>query len=41
MTILKRKIEGSVEVTERRGRRHKQLLDNLNTLWTGDEDFRF
>ena len=29
MTFLKRKIEGSIEVTGRRGRRRKQLLDDL------------
>jgi hypothetical protein len=29
MTLLKRKIEGSIKVMGRRGRRCKQLLDDL------------
>jgi hypothetical protein len=28
--VIERKIEGRIEVTGRRGRRHKQLLDDLN-----------
>jgi hypothetical protein len=27
--VIERKIEGRIEVTGRRGRRHKQLLDDL------------
>ena len=29
MPVVEGKIEGRTEVMERRGRRHKQLLDNL------------
>ena len=33
MTLLKRKIDGRIKVTERRGRRRKQLLDDLKEKW--------
>jgi len=39
--VIEAKIEGSVEVTGWRRRRRKPLLDNLNTLRTGDADLRF
>ena len=30
--VIDGKIEGRIEVAERRGRRHKQLLDDLNEM---------
>jgi hypothetical protein len=35
------KIQGGIEVTGRQGRRRRKLLDDLNTLQTGDADLRF
>jgi hypothetical protein len=40
-SFVKYVIEGKIEGKRRRGLRRKQLLDDFNTLWTGDEDFRF
>ena len=39
--VTEGKIEGGIEVTGRRGRRRRKLLDDLNTLRTGDADLRF
>ena len=43
--LLQRVIEGKmkrvIEVTGRRGGRRRKLLDDLNTLRTGDADLRF
>jgi hypothetical protein len=39
--VTDRKVEGRIEVTERRGRRRKQLLDDLKEtrgLWTLKEE---
>jgi len=30
--VIEGKMEGRIEVAERRGRRHKQLLDDLNEM---------
>jgi len=39
--IIEGSLEGRINVIGRRTRRRKQLLDNLNTLQTGDADLRF
>ena len=39
--VIEGKIKGGIEVTGRRGRRRRKLLDDLNTFRTGDADLRF
>jgi len=39
--VIEGKIKGGIEVTGRQGRRRRKLLDDLNTLRTGDADLRF
>jgi len=39
--VIEGKIKGGIEVTGRRRRRRRKLLDDLNTLRTGDADLRF
>jgi len=39
--VTEGKIKVGLEVTGRRGRRRMKLLDDLNTLRTGDADLRF
>jgi hypothetical protein len=39
--VIEGKTQGGIEVTGRRGRRHRKLLDHINTSRTGDADLRF
>ena len=39
--VTEGKIQEGIEVTGRQGRRRVKLLDDLNTLRTGDADLRF
>ena len=39
--VIEGTIQGGIEVTGRQGTRRTKLLDDLNTLRTGDGDFRF
>jgi len=41
INVIEGNVEGRIGVTGRRRRRGKQLLDDLNTLRTGDADLRF
>ena len=39
--VIEGKMKGGIEATGRRGRRHRKILDDLNTSRAGDADLRF